>query len=122
MRVALQRSVELLKWWLVLGTFLLGGGIRPGMAQVISHQPLTSEARVLPQVTPCGICYGQSGTGTGFSLEFFGFPLSISFHHGLSILIYHLGLNSSPISVCSSDIVSPHRHEHDIRGGGERLK
>jgi hypothetical protein len=27
-----------------------------------------------------GIVGGQSGTGTGFSLEYFGFSLSISFH------------------------------------------
>jgi hypothetical protein len=43
------------------------------MAQVVSHRPLTAEARVRARVSPCGICGGQSGTGTGFSSEFFGF-------------------------------------------------
>jgi hypothetical protein len=33
------------------------------MAQAVSRQPLTAEARV----GPCGIYGGQSGTGAGFS-------------------------------------------------------
>jgi hypothetical protein len=36
------------------------------MAQAVSRRPLTTEARVRAQVNPCGICDGQSGTGTGF--------------------------------------------------------
>jgi hypothetical protein len=47
------------------------------MAQVVSRRLVTAEARVRARVNLCGICVGQSGTGTGFSLEFFGFPLSI---------------------------------------------
>jgi hypothetical protein len=35
------------------------------MAQVVSSRSLTAEARV----NPCGICGGQSVTGTGFSLS-----------------------------------------------------
>jgi hypothetical protein len=37
------------------------------MAQIVSRRPLTAEARVRARVNPCGICGGQSGTGTGFS-------------------------------------------------------
>jgi hypothetical protein len=37
------------------------------MAQVVSRRPLTAEDRVRAPVNPCGICGGQSGTGTGFS-------------------------------------------------------
>jgi hypothetical protein len=37
------------------------------MDQVVSRRPLTAEARVRARVNPCGICGGQSGTGTGFS-------------------------------------------------------
>jgi hypothetical protein len=47
------------------------------MAQAVSRWPLTAEARVRTRVNPCGICGGQSGTGTGFSQEFFAFPVSI---------------------------------------------
>jgi hypothetical protein len=36
------------------------------MAQVVSRRPLTAEARVRARVNPCGICGGQSGTGTVF--------------------------------------------------------
>jgi hypothetical protein len=50
------------------------------MAQAVSRRPLTAEARVRSWVSPCGISGGQSGTGTGFSPEYFSFPLSISFH------------------------------------------
>jgi hypothetical protein len=56
----------------------LSGG--RAMAQAVSRRPLTAEARVRSQFSPCGICSGQSGTGTGFSPEYFSFPLSISFH------------------------------------------
>jgi hypothetical protein len=50
------------------------------MTQAVSRRPLTTEVRVRSRVSPCDICRGQSGTGTGFSPEYFGFPLSISFH------------------------------------------
>jgi hypothetical protein len=37
------------------------------IAQAVSRRPLTAEARVRSRVSPCEICGGQSGTGTGFS-------------------------------------------------------
>jgi hypothetical protein len=44
------------------------------MAQVVSRRPLTAEARVPARVNPCGICGGQSDTGTGFSPSSSVFP------------------------------------------------
>jgi hypothetical protein len=37
------------------------------MAQTVSRRPLTAGARVRSRVSPCGICGGQSCTGTRFS-------------------------------------------------------
>jgi hypothetical protein len=39
------------------------------MAEVVSSQPVTMEAQVHSQASQYGICGGQSGSGTGFSLE-----------------------------------------------------
>jgi hypothetical protein len=39
------------------------------MAQVVGHWPVTVEAQVHNQVSPCRICSGQGGTGAGFSLS-----------------------------------------------------
>jgi hypothetical protein len=47
------------------------------MAEVISRQPLTTETRDRAGVNPCGICGGQSGIGTGFSLSSWVFAVNI---------------------------------------------
>jgi hypothetical protein len=60
------------------------------MAQAVSRRPLTAEDRVRARVNPCGICGGQSDTGTGIFPKSFGFLLSVSFHRD-SPYSYHLG-------------------------------
>jgi hypothetical protein len=37
------------------------------MAQAVSRRPLTAASLVRAPVSKCGICGGQSGTGSGFS-------------------------------------------------------
>jgi hypothetical protein len=49
------------------------------MAQVVSRRPLTAEARVRARVNLCGICGGQSGTGTDFLRVLRFSPVNISF-------------------------------------------
>jgi hypothetical protein len=44
------------------------------MAQAVSRRPPTAEARVRSRVSLCGICGGQSGTGTSFSPSSSVFP------------------------------------------------
>jgi hypothetical protein len=50
------------------------GKLGRAMAAAVDHRPLTAEARVRSRVSPCGICGGQSGTGTSFSPSTSVFP------------------------------------------------
>jgi hypothetical protein len=54
------------------------------IAQAVSHRPLTAVARVHARVNPVGFMVEKMALGQFFS-EFFGFPLSISFHHVFNI-------------------------------------
>ena len=55
------------------------------MAQAVSHLPLTTEAQVQSQASPCWICGGLSDTGTDYSV-YSSFCLSVTFHYSF---IYH---------------------------------
>ena len=44
------------------------------MSQEVIRRPVTAEARIPSQVSPCGTCSEQSGTGRGLFLsKYFGF-------------------------------------------------
>jgi hypothetical protein len=45
-------------------------------AQAVIRRPSTAEARVRSRASPCGVCGGQSGTGTGFSPSCRFFPVN----------------------------------------------
>jgi len=47
------------------------------MAQPVSHRAVIMEGLVQPQLSPCGMCDGQSCNGIGFSLCTEDFPLSV---------------------------------------------
>jgi hypothetical protein len=82
------------------------------MAHTVSRRPLTAEARVRSRLHPFGICGGQSGTGTSFFPEYFGFPLSISFHRcsitrkkRKKLIIFITGLHNKPQG-CGASVAS----------------
>jgi hypothetical protein len=81
------------------------------VAQAVTHRPLPAEAWVRFRVSPCGICGGQSGTGTGFSpctsvfpcqLHSTGAPL-----HGKKkkLIIFITGLHKKPQD-CGASVAS----------------
>jgi hypothetical protein len=77
------------------------------MCQAVSRRPLTAEARV----SPCGICGGQSGTGTGFSLIISGFPCQ--FHSTgaplkmKKLIIFITGLHNKPQASATRPLPPP---------------
>jgi hypothetical protein len=83
------------------------------MAQAVSRRPATGEFGVRCRVSPCWICGGQNGTGTGFFPEYFGFNLSVSFRRRSSawknekkkLIIFITVLHNKPQG-CSASVAS----------------
>jgi hypothetical protein len=108
-------TVLLLLRCLLFCSLYLPSVLGRALAQAVSHRPPTAEARVRSRARPCGICGGQSGTGTGFS------PSTSVFHcqfHSagtpllgkgqkiiIIIFIFIIGLHNKPHG-CSASAVA----------------
>ena len=82
------------------------------MAQAVSRRPVTAEARVRSRISLCGICGGQSVSGTGFPSSTTVFPCQ--FHstgaplHGKikkRNIIFITGLHNKPKG-CGATVAS----------------
>jgi hypothetical protein len=69
------------------------------MDQAVSRRPLTVEAQVRVRVSPCRICGGQSGTGTGFFRVLLFCSVSIIIPPGLHTNLSSGGRTISPLVV-----------------------
>ena len=92
-------SVSLVQLFTILITSLMEWSWDRPEARSVSALPLTSNRRFWSNASACGICVGQSGTGTGFSPSIWSFILSLSSHR-LYVLFIYLFLRVSGVSTC----------------------
>jgi hypothetical protein len=86
------------------------------MAEVVSSQPLTAEARVDARFSPSGTCAGHSGTGTGFSPSSSVLPCQYYSTVTLHTLIIISGINNSP--VCGRIVITLIFHNEHFPSNG----
>jgi hypothetical protein len=77
------------------------------MAQAVRRRLLTAKARVRAWISLCGICGGQSGTGTRISQISSVLPVNI-IPPRLSVFMCYLGVNNSLVGGRSSETPSHH--------------
>jgi hypothetical protein len=65
------------------------------IAPAVSRRPPTAAVRFRTRVRLCGLCGGQSGTGAGFLLVYFGFPCQFAFHQLLHT--HHVSSGASKV-------------------------
>ena len=82
------------------------------MAQAVRRRPVTAEAQVRSRVGPCGICGGQSDTGTGFSpstsvfpCQFYSTGATLKWKSRTKLIIFITGLHNKP-SGCGASVAS----------------
>jgi hypothetical protein len=71
------------------------------MAQAVSRRPLTAQAELRARVSPCEVCGGKSGIGTGFSPS----PLVFSsqYHSTVALRTHIAWAMNMPAGGCSSE-------------------
>jgi hypothetical protein len=85
------------------------------MTQAVSRRRLTAEARVYPPVQSMWYSWWKNWHWDRFLSEFFGFPLSLSFHRGSPYSNISWGMNNRPVGGRSSETVLPHRYGRQQR-------
>jgi hypothetical protein len=102
-----------------ISAFYLSPCLGRAMAQAVSRRSLTEEARVLSRVNACGICGGQSGTGTGFSPSCGFSPVNFIppvLHYQekrKKLIIFITGLHNKPQASVSS-AAGPFHHKKNL--------
>jgi hypothetical protein len=81
------------------------------MAQAVSYQPLTTEAYVQTQASPCWMCSELRETGTGYSV-YSSFCMSGTFHYSfihsflMQYNISNIATVKNTLKICCNNVRS----------------